>query len=115
MRYNPYDLSISLAIAVAATVLFAYTAHSHDIYSEWKTKNGVSCCSSQALNPHHGDCAPLPDTRLRVRGTGVEVEIEGEWVAVEQDKIRPYTPPDGGHHLCHKGKHVLCLVPSFGA
>ena len=75
---------------------------SHDFYTSWKTKEGTSCCNSMATHAH-GDCAPLPESRLRLRGETVEVQIGSEWVQVEKEKIRPYSPPDMSHHLCNRG------------
>jgi len=49
----------------------------HDIYSHLVDDRGASCCDAT-------DCQPAP---YRLRATGVEMFVFGQWVAVPADKI----------------------------
>ena len=84
-------------------------AQFHDIYQNWKTSQGGSCCNSKAKY-EHGDCAPIDNKMVHVTLEGVRVFIEDEWVDVPRDKIRPYVAPDYSHHLCNRGKYIYCFV-----
>lgn len=85
-------------------------ALAHDFYTDWKTKEGNSCCNSMATSPH-GDCRPAT---TRVQGEKVEVLIGSKWVPVPREKIRPYQAPDLGDHVCHKGEYIFCVVMGGG-
>jgi hypothetical protein len=76
-----------------------------DFYSRWYRADGNSCCSNQ-------DCRPAS---ARVRDQRVEVLIDGAWVAVPPEAIRPYVAPDMEDHVCAIGTHVLCFVWGAGA
>lgn len=85
-------------------LLLLVSGHSlaHDAYTDWKTKDGWSCCSNH-------DCAVATAWQ----------DNEGNWFArqngvtytVAPDAVRPIQSPDGRSHACiHDGK-VICLVP----
>jgi hypothetical protein len=79
----------------AAILLISYElpAEAHDIYSPLKDRGGKSCCDD-------GDCRPAP---YRVTPTGVQMFVEGEWIAVPNAAIQYRALPgdtgetDGGH------------------
>ena len=79
----------------AAILLISYElpAEAHDIYSPLKDRGGKSCCDD-------GDCRPAA---YRVTPTGVQMFVEGEWIAVPNAAIQYRTLPgdtgetDGGH------------------
>ncbi len=81
---------------------FAENAHSHDPYTEWKTRNGISCC-------HGRDCAPAT----------AELDDNGNWIArqngqtyfVPPHAVLPIQSPDGRSHACVIGGNVICFVP----
>jgi hypothetical protein len=52
---------------------------------------------------------------MRFAEHGLEVRVEGEWVTVEPQRIRPYSAPDLNSHVCHIGKNILCFVFGGGA
>ena len=67
----------------------------HDIYSHLKNNLGASCCDNR-------DCQPA---RYRLRATGVEMLVDGQWVAVPDHKIQYRALPGdtgetGGGHWC---------------
>jgi hypothetical protein len=105
-----------VATAIASGILISLlpvraAAHDHqtyhvEFYSHWVTREGISCCSAK-------DCRPIDDKDVRVLRDGVEVYVEGEWVAVSPEKIRPYHAPDLNSHLCGIGRLIFCFV--FGA
>jgi hypothetical protein len=88
----------------------AHDHHSYhaEFYSKWVTREGISCCNAN-------DCQPIDDRNVRVRSQGVEVYVEGEWVPVSPEKIRPYHAPDMNNHLCHLGRIIFCFVFGGGA
>jgi len=93
--------------------LLALPAAAHDrnhaeFYSRWVTRDGISCCNAK-------DCQPIDDANVRVRNQAVEVYVEGEWVPVAPEKIRPYEAPDMHSHLCHMGRIIFCFVFGGGA
>ena len=103
------------AIAVAFPLSLALPAvaddhhrHHAEFYSKWVTREGISCCNAN-------DCQPIDDRHVRVRSQGVEVYVEGEWVPVSPEKIRPYHAPDMNNHLCHLGRIIFCFVFGGGA
>jgi len=91
----------------------ALPAAAHDrfhaeFYSKWVTREGISCCNAK-------DCRPIDDANVRVRNQAVEVYVEGEWVVVAPENIRPYEAPDMHNHLCHMGRIIFCFVFGGGA
>lgn len=100
-------LALILAIAVTPR-----PARGHDIYKDWQTGSGASCCSERVEHPNGdvtGDCRPVRAVQ----------DLDGNWVAYEGGKeypipaqaIRPIQSPDGRSHLCEMHGHVFCFVP----
>ena len=79
--------------AVLLFIGFEPPTEAHDIYSPLRDKVGRNCCDD-------GDCRPAP---YRVRPTGVQMFVEGEWIAVPNGAIQYRALPgdtgetDGGH------------------
>jgi hypothetical protein len=88
--------------------VLAHDRYHADFYSRWVTREGISCCNAK-------DCEPIDDANIRVRHQGVEVYVEGEWVPVAPEKIRPYEAPDMHSHLCHMGRIIFCFVFGGGS
>jgi hypothetical protein len=70
----------------------------HDIYSHLVNPMGESCCNGI-------DCQPA---RYRLRASGVEMLVYGQWIAVPDDKIQYRALPGdtgetGGGHWCGAG------------
>lgn len=72
---------------------------------------GMSCCNNQ-------DCRP---TTYRVQGGEVQVELDGEWTTVPQNKILNVQPPDLNAHVCapkqpglYPKGYVFCVVLGSG-
>jgi hypothetical protein len=60
----------------------AHDRYHTEFYSNWLTREGISCCNAK-------DCQPIDDANVRIRNEVVEVYVEGEWVPVAPEKIRP--------------------------
>jgi len=81
-------------------------------YSTLKRNDGQGpCCSLM-------DCRP---TQSRMVGDHYEVKVDGEWMAVPNDKINNVVAPDGGAHVCaprqvgpNKGVLFCVILPSEG-
>jgi hypothetical protein len=72
-------MSLKLDLFTAIALLgFELPADAHDIYSPLRDRLGNSCC-------HEGDCRPAP---YRVTPTGVQMFVEGEWIAVPDFTIQ---------------------------
>lgn len=86
------------AVGRIAAILLALAGpvHAHDIYTDWKTREGYSCCEGMG---NHGDCRP---TRAYVDDSGHWVAIleDGSRVTVPPDAILPFPSPDGRSHIC---------------
>ena len=87
-------MSLKLDLFTAIALLgFELPADAHDIYSPLRDRLGNSCC-------HEGDCRPAP---YRVTPTGVQMFVEGEWIAVPDFTIQYRAllgdtgETDGGH------------------
>lgn len=99
-------LALMLAIAAAPR-----PARGHDIYKDWTSWDGGSCCSERKEHDGHvtGDCRPVRAVQ----------DLDGNWVALEGGRrypipaqaIRPIKSPDGRSHLCEMHGHVFCFVP----
>ncbi len=71
-------MSLKLGLfAVLLFVGFEPTTAAHDIYSPLKDKAGRNCCDD-------GDCRPAP---YRMTPAGVQMFVEGAWVAVPDAAI----------------------------
>jgi hypothetical protein len=67
----------------------------HDIYSPLRDSKGASCCNGR-------DCRPAP---YRVTPTGVQMYVDGGWIAIPDETIRYRALPGdpggtGGTHWC---------------
>jgi hypothetical protein len=87
-------MSLKLGLfTVLLFVGFEPTTEAHDIYSPLKDRGGKSCCDD-------GDCRPAS---YRVAPTGLQMFVEGEWIAVPDATIQYRGLPgdtgetDGGH------------------
>ena len=104
---------IARAMHIAALMLLsagavAQTPHHqyHDVYENWLTRGGSSCCSNN-------DCGGAEGWRFGARG--YEVRIGGEWHPVPPEAVRPYSSPDGNAHVCIWRGEIRCFVPGSGA
>ena len=91
-----------LAFGAVVNVFLPLKARAHDIYMDWKTRSGVSCC-------HDKDCAPAvtwTDNEGRVF-----VRQNGQTYFVPETAILPIPSPDGRSHACIIGGTVICFVP----
>lgn len=91
---RPMSLKLELFTAIAL-VCFAPPAESHDIYSPLKDRLGNRCCDET-------DCRPTP---YRMILTGVQMFVEGEWIAVpdytiQYRALRGDTGETAGGHWC---------------
>ncbi len=101
----------ALAVALFTAAGSAQTGHGkyHDgFYSRWLTKQGYSCCRNK-------DCRRISADRVRVLSDKTQVQLDGEWVDVRPDAIRPYAAPDMSSHVCAMGKYIVCFVYGSGA
>jgi hypothetical protein len=94
---------MSLKLGLFAVLLFVGyepPTEAHDIYSPLKDSAGRKCCDD-------GDCRPAP---YRVTPTGVQMFVEGEWIAVPDATIQYRAlsgdtgETDGGHWCGRKPK-----------
>ena len=89
---------MSLKLDVFATILligFEQPTDAHDIYSHLKDRWGNSCCDNE-------DCRPVP---YRVTPAGVQMFVDGDWIAVPDYTIQYRALPDdtgetAGGHWC---------------
>ena len=84
-----------------ALILLAMPAAAHDPYTDWKTRNGVSCCNER-------DCAPA--TMWRDAEGRLIARQNGQTYAVPEESILPIPSPDGRSHLCVIGSFPICAV-----
>ena len=100
----------ALVVALFTAAGSAQTGHGKyhdDFYSRWLTKQGYSCCSNK-------DCRPISTNNVRVLSDKMKVLLDGEWVDVRPDAIRPYAAPDMSSHICALGKYIVCFVYGSG-
>ena len=72
-------MSLKLGLfAVLLFVGFEPPTEAHDIYSPLRDRAGRNCCDD-------GDCRPAP---YRVRPTGVQMFVEGEWIWMPDHAIQ---------------------------
>ena len=76
-------MSLKLELAVVLLISLGPETQAHDIYSPLKDRGGNSCCDD-------GDCRPAP---YRVRPTGVQMFVKGEWIWVPDHTIQYRTLP----------------------
>ena len=96
---------MSLKLDLCAAILlisFEPPADAHDIYSPLKDRWGNSCCDDK-------DCRPGP---YRMTPTGVQMLVNGEWIAVPEYTIqfRALTGDTGetaGGHWCGDIRYVV--------
>jgi hypothetical protein len=90
------SLKLDLCLDLSAAILllgFEPPAQAHDIYSPLKDRWGNSCCHDQDCRPAH----------YRMTPAGVQMLINGEWIAVPDHAIQYRALPgdtgetDGGH------------------
>jgi hypothetical protein len=106
-----------LVLCAGAVAQEGYFGSSHDrwhqgFYSKLKRNDGRgSCCNLM-------DCRP---TQSRTVDDHYEVKVDGEWVAVPNDKINNVVAPDGGAHVCaprqigpNKGVLFCVILPPEG-
>src|SRR5687768_11429477 len=70
---SPQWISVVGLLAVSPVPVSA-----HDIYSHLVHTSGRSCCDNHDCHPAH----------YRLRSTGVEMFIHGQWLAVPAEKIQ---------------------------
>jgi hypothetical protein len=100
MRCSPF----SVAALLAAT--FVSPASAHSWYTGLRSPTGIPCCNDR-------DCRPV-DYRLNAQTGHEEIQANGGWFPVEQDKVLAYSSPDGNAHACwgnQIGKPAfLCII-----
>lgn len=89
------------AFLTLMTAILVAEARAHDIYHDWKTESGVSCCDDK-------DCRPVRATYVDDHW---EIWHEGKWQSVPSRAVRPIKSPDGRSHACIIGTYILCFVP----
>ena len=67
-------------------------ARAHDWYQGLHSPSGIECCDVR-------DCRPVP-YRLNAGSGHEEIEANGRWWPVEQDKVLALSTPDGEAHAC---------------
>ena len=94
-----------VAALIAAIVVLGFIvdqARAHDIYHDWKTRNGTSCC-------HDRDCAPATATAI---GDGAWSVVQGGTTYLVPPRVvLPIPSPDGRSHLCVIDGKPVCFVP----
>jgi hypothetical protein len=89
-------MSLKLDLLTAIALLsFEPPTEAHDIYSHLRDRLGNRCCDEN-------DCRPAP---YRVTPTGVQMFVEGEWIAVPDYTLQHRTLPGdpgetAGGHWC---------------
>jgi hypothetical protein len=80
---------------VAFMLLWPSNAFAHDIYGTLTNGQGISCCGGHDCRPAH----------YRITANGVEMLVEGRWIAVPDDTVNYRTlsgdtGETGGGHWC---------------
>jgi hypothetical protein len=89
-------MSLKLELCIAIALLsFEPPTDAHDIYSPLKDRWGNSCCDEK-------DCRPAP---YRVTPVGVQMFVNGDWIAVPDHAIQYRALPGdtgetAGGHWC---------------
>ena len=81
--------------SLALLVSWSTPLRAHDIYTGLTDKDGTSCCNNL-------DCRPV---QYRMTPVGVQVLVDGKWIAVPDDTIQYRVLPGdtgetGGAHWC---------------
>ena len=100
-------LTKRLVLGGIALGIASWPSSAHDIYTSLKDSTGASCC-----NDH--DCRPA---RYRIVAGGVEMLVDGKWIAVWENYIQ-YRTLEGdtgetaGGHWCGKIEYAVtyCAV-----
>jgi hypothetical protein len=71
------SLKLDLCAAILL-IVFEPPAEAHDIYSQLKDRWGNSCCDEKDCRPAH----------YRVTPAGVQMLVDGGWIAVPDDTIQ---------------------------
>lgn len=92
-----------ICLTILAAMAFCETAYSHDPYSGWRQRNGVSCCNGD-------DC----------RATTAHQADDGTWMAWDGKQYLPVPDGrllptdlagDGRSHICERDGTVYCFSP----
>ena len=93
---------IPAAMIFVGLMMLAVVAFAHDPYTNWKTRNGISCC-------HGRDCDPA--TAWQDMDGNWFVRHRGTTYSVPAHAHIPIPSPDGRSHACVIGGTVICFVP----
>lgn len=78
--------------AVVSLACAGQAAQAHDWYGGLRSPSGLECCDLR-------DCRRVA-YRLNARDGREEIEANGRWWPVEQDKVLALSTPDGEAHAC---------------
>jgi hypothetical protein len=104
--------AVLIIASLAAGFLLALIGHakSHDIYMDWKTDTGMSCCND-------GDCYPTEAKFERGQWYALRREDQ-RWLAIpDKAVLKDGSTPDGKAHLCapapitEEDMRIYCFRP----
>ena len=106
--------AVSLPAQLVAQEYRGMHGRGHDVLHEWyqtlrQPGTGYECCDNK-------DCR---STSARVRGSAIEVLVDGEWTKVPPNTIVDVKPPDLNSHVCAprgwwSPKPIFCVVLGSG-